>query len=391
MKLIILLVMLFATFVSANEFKHIDYLEIIFGKTKGTVCDPKNQVSRKLEGGGYNLHLTTYNDYIADSYYITSAITFTALTERYSRSYNKKTEAQHFIEVSELSFNYKLTDSDIATIGILSFKKGAFSEFTKSGLRQSEALMTLYYINMPGLFYTKYINDYKIQVGYASHTKVELVELDRYEHSREGSDITFLFATKTIDKHTIKFNSSYANIIYDDISKKNLEKLGTLINVGLGYVYDDRSDTGNLAYTILAYSQTDFDGTNLAGGHTIEAPGVNLSNEGKRSGYSALIGLKKEFDPSWSKKEFFVGTEIFYASKYWVSLVTDEVSTNEYSWGDLGASYKFYTGVAITPKMKLSVNYKYSDFSHQKLKGGNSVIESIASAHKVHFRIDYLF
>ena len=389
---LVFIIMANLIFLLANDYKNTNYFEFETGSTKGNKFCYKTNSKQDLEGSGYNIHLTTYNDYYTDNFYMTSAIEFVAITDGYSRTYNTPVTEKHFVEVSEATINYKLTENDIATIGILSFKKGAFSEYTKSGLKQSEGLMTLYYLNMPGIFYTKYISDYKIQVGYAAHTKLKLVPTNRYEHSQEGSDILFLFVSKTYNKHTVKFNASHAKIIYDTVeglSSVEHAELGTLDNIGVGYVYDNREYSGNLLYSIFALSQTKFDGTRLTSGYEISAPGVKISKEDDRLGYSLLLGAKKDIDVS--NTELFIGTEFFYASKYWVSLVTDEISTIEYSWGDLGSSYKVYTGITITPKIKTSINYKYSIFDYQKLKGGNSVKEVNTHAHKIYFRLDYLF
>lgn len=376
------------------EYKNTNYIEVVSGTAKGTTFNSKKNENVALEGSGYNIHLTTYNDYYWDRFFVTSALSFSAFTKKYSRTYNKPAPDQHFVEISEASVNYKFTDNDIGTIGILSFKKGAFSEYTKSGLRQAEGLMTLYYLNMPGIFYTKYINDYKIQIGYAAHTSCDLIAKNRYEHSQEGSDIAFLFASKTYNKQTIKVNISHAKIMYNTVqsfAKKDIEELGILDNIGIGYVYDDRDQTGNLFYTIAAVSQTKFDGTALTNNTPIEAPGVKLSKEDARIGYSLLLGVKKDIDGFIGTKEGFIGSEIFYASKYWVSLVTDEVSTNEYAWGDIGTSYKVYTGISLSPKIKTSINYRYSNFDYQKLKGGNSVQAVDTHEHTVYIRLDYLF
>ena len=379
---------------SFANYKNTNYFEFTNGVAINNTFNYQTNSNQKQEDTGYNLYLTSYNDYYYNNFYMTSALSFTANTEKYSRAYNKTVHSQHFIEVSEATVNYKFTENNILTVGVLSFKKGAFSEYTKAGLRQSEGLMTLYYLNMPGIFYTSYILDYKIQVGYAAHTNFNFVSKNRYEHSQDGSNISFLFASKIYEKQTFKFNASHAKIIYDTVSglsDKETAKLGTLDNIGFGYVYDEREFTGNIFYGIGALSQTDFDGTRLTNGHEITAPGIKLSNEESRLGYSLLLGAKKDIDSSILNKDLFIGAEYFYASKYWVSLVTDEVSTNEYSWGDLGSSYKSYIGITLNPKIKASANYRYSNFNYQKLKGGNSVQSVNTNTHKLYFRLDYLF
>jgi hypothetical protein len=385
---------IFLPSLKAFEYKNSNYLEFIYGNA--SISNSENNYANPH----YLIDITTFNDITFDYFSITSTLYFSGSTDNYSRTYNHEVLEENHLEFSEFAFNGFITKNDILTIGLLSFKHGSLSEYSKIGLIQSDALYTMYYLTMPGIFYTHHITNGKIQIGYSQRTKYEISPTNRYEHTAPGSDIAFLFGSKNYLNNNLKFkfNASVSDITYTNLDETDDVSLGNLYMVGLGVSYDTINYS---VYGILASSVTDFDGTKLTldGNELIlppgytdpDSPGTALTDEGYRYGYSIFLGAKKiHYIPS-IKKDIYFGTEYFYASKYWVSAVTDEYNKDSYSWGDLGNTYKIYGGISITPKLNTSINFKYSDINYQKLKGGNSVIESDLIDKRLYLRLDYIF
>ena len=381
----------------AFEYKNINYLDVVYGT--GTSSINNNEYVNPR----YITDLTTFNDFIFDNFSITSTIYFSGYTESYSRTYNHPVPAGNSLEFSELALNLFLTKNDILTTGLISFKHGSLSEYSKIGLEQSDALYTLYYLTLPGVFYTHHYGKFnagKFQIGYARRTKYNISSRNKYEHTAPGSNIFFLFASKNFlnNKLKIKFNASISDIYYDNLNRTDYASLGNLYLNGLGLSYDEVNYS---VYGIIASSITDFDGTNLTpdgqplilppGYVSPTSPGTSLTKEGYKYGYSIFLGVKKINYIPKLKKDIYYGMEYFYASKYWVSAVTDEYNKDSYSWGDLGNIYKIYTGISISPKINTSINFKYSDIKYLKLHGGNSVIKTNQYDKRFYLRIDYLF
>jgi hypothetical protein len=263
------------------------------------------------------------------------------------------------------------------TVGIISFRNGAYSENTKLGIQRSDALSTMYSLNMFGVFYTHHFNIFentKIQLGYVGRQdNIFSTKEDRYEHTRDGTDMMFIFASSTYNKHSFKFNASRSNVYYDNKEEITMD-FGKHYMAGLGYQYDDRDESGNLLYGILAMSISDFDGTPLSPtGKPLYVPErASFSKEGHRRGYSALIGVKKDFDQIFGL-DLFTGAEYFYASKYWVSYVTDSHTIYEYNRGMLGHTQKIFAGIKITPKFNISVTGMHTRYDYASLLGGTDV------------------
>jgi len=392
MKIILMIIFMILSIFNnliALDFKNYNAMEFVTGTSKGKIQ------GRNYNKQGYFIYINSFNDvYFNQYFFITSTLNYTKHTELYSRAYNKIIQNESYVELSELVINLKLTKDDILSTGIISFKNGVFSEHSRIGLKQSDALMTLYYLNMNGIFYTHYINrDNKIQIGYGKRIdKLYALPEDRYEHSREGSSVMYLFTSHKFNKHTIKLNVSTSNIMYKKVYSNNVEKLGRLNIAGLGYQYDDRDDTGNLFYSIFGVSQTKFDSRKISPtGTALSGPGFKFSEEKSKIGYSILLGMKKDFDAIIFKKDVYVGIEYFHASKKWVSYTTDTQTVGYYSWGHLGNFYKLYTGINITPKLKLGVAFHIEQYNYSKISGGNNYKKIDDKAEQLHFRLDILF
>jgi len=371
MKILIIFTILFGSmFLHGASFKNSNSMEIDYAD--GTI----KVKAHEKKGNATYMRLNTYNDISFEYFSITSTLNFTYLDERYSRAYNKIYPVESYFELSELAINGYVTKDDVITAGILTFKEGAFSEMQKIKASQSDALMTLIYINMTGIFYTHHYDENKIQIGYAKRFgNDKILSKNRYEHSVDESDIMFMFTNNVYGKHTFKTNIMHSHILYESLSDKKNRPLGDLGLIGLGYSYNDLSESGYIGYGIIALSATHFDGSLLSPtGKKFEYPNVaNFSDEGQRIGYSSLIGIKKEYDNILFKKDFYLGAEHFYASKYWISYVTDQSNFGYYTWGNLGNTYNIYTGVNINPTFKIGLNYQYQDIQYSKLGGGNSV------------------
>ena len=391
---IILVLSIVVQLAMAFEYKNTNYLEVVYG----TITSSEN--NGEYIGSRHLIDITTFNDFIFDNFSITSTIYFSKYSESYSRTYNHIIQEGTQLEFSELALNTFITNDDILTIGLLSFKYGSMSEYSKIGLEQSDALYTMYYLTLPGVFYTHHFDNGKIQLGYAERTKYELSPTNRYEHTVPGSNIAFLFASKNYLNNDLKFkfNTSISDIVYENISGDEDVSLGYLYMFGIGISYDTPDYS---LYGIIAGSKTDFDGTKLTpneqplilppGFTDPTSPGASFTNEGSRYGYSSFLGAKKINYLPIIKKDIYYGIEYFHSSKYWVSAVTDEYNKDSYSWGDLGNIYKFYTGVSLTPKLNIGINFKYSDINYQKLKGGNAVVKTDQYDKRIYFRLDYLF
>ena len=386
MKYLILLILCMNLF--AIEYSNINYLETITGGKQSKYSDQPDDTSAK-----YYLSFNTYNDFVFnDSFSITSTLNFTSMAGGYSRTRQEYVNSQSYFEVSELAMNYNITPGDIVSLGIFSFKAGAFSEHTKIGMKQSDALMTLYYMNLAGIFYTRHFDDSsKLQIGYASRRYSELIPEDRYDTSRTGSDIMFVFTTNTFGRNTIKFNLSTSQLYHESLISQKPKKVGDLIVSGIGYEFDNRDDNGVLIYSILGVSSTLIDGRVLVGNKQYIDDKVSFTDEDQRIGYSYLLGAKKDFDNPLFNFDMFIGSEIFYASKYWASYVSDHSNADEYAYSDLGTSLKLYLGGNITPKCKVSIHYKHVNFDYSKKIGGNSIKEINDTDNKLYLRLDLLF
>jgi hypothetical protein len=315
---IIAIIFIFIVFnnpLKAFEYKNLNYLEFLYGS--GTIPEYNN----KYSNASYMLDLTTFNDFIFDNFSITSTIYFSGYTESYSRTYNHVVPEGNNLEFSELALNTFLTKNNILTIGLISFKHGSLSEYSKIGLEQSDSLYTLYYITLPGIFYTYHgSNNWKIQVGYTKRSKYNISKQNEYEHTVPGSDMSFLFLSKNYLNNNLKFkfNSSISNIVYNKLNGTTSASLGYLYLAGLGISYDNPDYS---IYGILAGSKTDFDGTNLTsdGQPLIIPPGFNnplcngasFTDEGSRYGYSIFLGIKKNILRSKIKKRYLLWHGIF--------------------------------------------------------------------------------
>jgi len=407
MKILSILFMIFITSINLfaidtnnKYYKNTNIVEINYGAANDSLEGLHDQNNKHL------IYINSYNDILFNKYFsITSTINYTNISSKYSYTYDKKYKSEEYFEISELVANIYLTTDDIISAGIFSFKEGAFSEHSRIGAKQSDALMTMYYLVMPGVFYTHHFNsDHKIQIGYAVRNNNLQVEEDRYEHSSDGSDIAFLFTSSTIGKHTIKLNTSYSNVYYGKVGldskqdKDDSHKIIKMTMVGIGYEYDDREYTGNLLYSILAYSHTDTDSRKISPtGNTLNNnmlgvnKSFNFSEEKNKNGYSILLGAKKDFDRNLFGLDTYIGAEYFYASKNWLSYTTDQSNSNAYSWGNLGHSYYTYAGVSITPKCKISLNYRYNKYNHKKIPGGTETEITNINLNTMFLRLNYLF
>lgn len=389
---ILLILLIFVLQLHSIELKNLNAIEAIYGLNNGTIQGQEIDNSKK-----HFISVTTYNDIIFNKYFtVTSTLNYTNHDDYYSRSYNIKISKDDYFELSELVFNIYLTPNDVLSTGIFSFKNGAFSEHSRIGLKQSDALMTLYYINMTGAFYTHHFdNNNKVQIGYAGRfNNIYIMPEDRYEHSRDGSDILYLFTSHNIDKHTIKFNLSTSNIVYEKIGDSStLSSIGQLSIAGLGYQYDDRDDSGILYYTIAGISQTNFDSTGISptGESYSRGKEFNFDKEDTKYGYSLLLGTKKDYDANLFGMDTYVGLEYFYASKSWVSYTTDSATVGYYSWGHLGHNFKAYTGVNISPKIKLGVTTQAQKITDSKIPGGNESYQINDTQFQYCIRLDLLF
>ncbi len=382
--LIFLIFAIFASNVSASyNFRNYNTVEAIAGK--GTIELNSHHKSSYAEGMIFN----SYNDFRINKVAVKCTLNYTNHPANYSITYNEIIPAKTFFELSELYLDYHITSHNVLSIGVFSFKYGAFSEYTRIGIAKSDALTTLYYINIPGVFYT-YNNNFKLQIGYGKReSKYYKLPENRYERSSDGSDILFLFLTT----NNLKFNFSLSKIYYDSLQPHKFnqsKKLGTLKLAGIGYHCNDEFD--DLYYSILGVSETKFNGSEISPtGKALHGKNFNFSDEKRKYGYSFLFGVKKHLLTQFFNKDIFVGYEYFRASKYWTSYTTDLYNVGYYSWGDLGNSHKIYTGIEINPKTKISVFYQYQKRKYMKLKGGNSVKTINDTDTKLYLRLDLLF
>jgi len=391
MKLIIMLILSIQLF--AMSFKNYEMVEIVTGSESSIV---ENNKETKY---GTSFLINSYNDIIFNKHFtLNSTLNFTKFPTIYSRTYNSIVLKKQFFELSELVLNYHITSNNILSAGLFSFKYGAFSEFTRIGVAQTDSLSTLYYLNLTGLFYTNYYNGFKTQIGYGLRNKKFKLPEDRYDSAKTGSDIIFLFLSKKINKSSFKLNFGSSKITTEKMTLPFQQNTHKLVNIGrlniggLGYEYDDREDTGNLYYGILGISETHFNGVKASPiNQPLKLPGVFLSNEGKKTGYSLLLGYKKQFDTQLFNKDLYSGIEYFHASKYWMSYTSDKYNVGYYSWGNLGDSYKFYTGVELNPKSKIGIYIQHEHFQYRKLKGGNSVEKIDDYDRRIYLRLDFLF
>ncbi len=385
----IIALMIFAINALAFESYHSILIEALYGVKSADYTEPNNEVHE--DESKYFTSVNSYNDFIFDGFSITSTLNFTTRSSGYSRIYHEVIGESYFFEVSELAFNYSLTDEDIVSLGVFSLKNGQFSEHTKIGMEQTDSLMTLYYLNLAGAFYTRHFENSKVQFGYAAKTNLGLLSNDRYDTSTAGSDITFLFTTTKINKHKLVFNISTSQL-YHETNNQESKKLGDLAISGIGYEYNDLGETGNLLYSIFGLSKTHIDSLPFSPtGKPYVNDSVSLTAEPERFGYSLLLGAKREYDSFIFSKDIFTGIEYFYASKYWASYVTDRASADEYTFGDLGHSFKIYSGIDITPKFKISMHYRHTQVNYNKKIGSNVPIVVDNQENKFYIRTDILF
>lgn len=369
-------------------YKHSIFLDAAYGAQYVNHNKTKEQID------SHYLSINAYNDFIWDTFSITSTINYTNNGKYFSNTYNKNMESERYFELSEFALNYAITPKDIISFGAFSFKNGVFSENTLVGIKQSDSLTTLYHLNLGGVFYTRHLENTKVQFGYAVKTEFGIIPNDRYDSSQAGTDILFLFSTYKKDKQKIIFNISNSELYHKNEKTNENIKFGDLTVSGIGYQYDDREESGVLLYSILGGSKTNIDSTNfdilpLTGDTSIRNDHSN--KEGVKYGYSFLTGIKKDFDAMFLKTDMFVGTEYFYASKYWASYNTGRQELDGYDYGDLGHSSKTYIGIEPNPKLKISVVYRYIDTNYRKISGSNNVRSVDDYDQKIYIRINKLF
>ena len=388
MKYLLLFIIFFNLY--AIDIKNFNKFKSCYGNENRTTDN------KTFNNDGYLIEFDTYTDITFNDYIsINNTLNFTKHSNIQSKTFGETLKSQHFFEISELIFNVYLTPSNIFSIGIFSFKNGAFSEHSGSGIRMSDALTTIYYLNMTGTFFTHHIDENnKIQIGYGKRIDdIYKLPEDRYDDTRNGSDISYLFITNKFKKHNIIFNASTSNIIYEKISNnKELRNFGKMLVTGVGYQYDDLDTSGIIYYGILAGSVSDFDGTVLTpDDKEFINNNYKFSDEGQQFGYSSLFGIKKEIDSGIFNLDSFIGIEYFYSSPYWISYSVDSLNIDGYGWGNNGNIYKFYAGVNITPKIKLGFVGRYEDLNSVKIPGGNSVKESDDKIFRQYLKLDIVF
>lgn len=368
MKILIILLICLSAFSSELKIKNFNSLETLLAEGSSKIED--NVYPSSSEYVDINAHTSLYYN----NFLITSTLNFTYVGDRYSRISSQYLKSVSFIELSELTLNYQINHS-VITAGLLTLKEGAYSEFRKIGSSQSDALFTIFYLNMSGAFYTYHYNGNKVQIGYGKKTKQnEKLYKNRYDNSSVDSDIIFIFTKNDFGKHNLRLNFATSNIKHKKITSDQVETLGKLTVAGLGYSFSDMENSGKLFYSIFAISLTNFDGTVLSPNNDeIINNQMVLSDEGDRVGYSVLLGAKKVFDANILKHDSYIGVEYFHASKYWTSYVNDKINFSNYSFANLGNLFKIYSGVTISPDFKIGISYQYQQMDHKKMPGGNSV------------------
>ena len=387
----LIFLLLLALQLQAISLKNLNSVEAIYGTDHGTIHEQKIN-----SAPGYFISLTTYNDIVFSKHFtITSTINYTNYTAHYSRAFNKEFSDDEYFELSELMVNAYITSNNVLSTGIFSFKNGAFSEHSQIEFEKSDALMTLYHMNMTGVFYTHYFNNNnKIQIGYARRIdKIYKLPEDRYDYSRNGSYMTYLFTSHHIGKHTIKLNISTSNLIAQKVGSSSLVNIGSMSIAGLGYQYDDRDDSGILYYTIAGLNRTNIDSTGLSptGKSYTNGHKFNFGKEDVKYGYSLLLGVKKDYDANFFGMDTYTGLEYFYASKNWTSFAANSATMGQYGWGQLGHTVKVYTGVNITPKIKLGLTAQAQKILYSKIPGGNNSYPIDDTQIQSCVRLDILF
>lgn len=381
----ILVLCLFISVVQAKEFQNINYFE----GTVGSIVNNTN--GTRTMDTGYNFDFTTFNDLSFDKFSITSTIYFSKYSKTYSTSCSEEIKAGYFIELEELILSYYLDKSNVLSGGLASFKKGSLSNYSKIALDQSEVLYTLYYLTEPGIFYTHYIENGKIRIGYLKKLSDKIIAENRYDQTSVGTNTKFLVISKSFLNNNLKiiFNGSITNLKYLNLATKKSSDFGKLYLSGIGVSYDQQNYS---LYGILGISSSKLDGRSLTPGHiTLVTPDLSFTNEKQKNGWSSLIGIKKINYIPKIKKDVFYGFEYFHASKYWLSAVSDKFNLDSYPRGLIGNIYKQYDGISLNPKLKVSLNFEYYDLNYHRLVGGNSVKPINTKMYRSFLRIDYLF
>lgn len=381
----IIVTLYLSNILNAFEFKNLNYLQGVLGEIKSS--NNKYNINR--------FSVNSYNDFIVNnSLSVTSTLNYTTTSQHYSRSYNRFIQEECFFELSEFMLNYQY-NNNVISIGAFTFKEGKYSEHFKIGLSQSDALMTLYYINMKGIFYTHYKDNIKYQIGYAFKSEdIYILTEDRYKNAKEDSDLAYLFITHKINKKLESvLNISTSNITSSAIYNPNIIKsIGILTLLGIGLEWNDQANTGKTFYGIAGLSHTIFDSSILTSNNKkVIIPNMSFNKKNKQIGYSILIGASKSFDNIIYKKTIFINGEYFYASQNWASYVTDSKNFETYGWGHLGHTFKGRVGLEINPTTNLSIIGKYTKFTHKKKIGGNETIILNDFDKTLLIRLDLLF
>lgn len=366
----IAVISLFASNIFSAELKTSNMVSLVY-------INGSSKIGDEVVSGDYSkICIQSFNDIIFNNLFnITSTITFINHSEVYGRSYNSVILEESYYEISEFMLNFNLTKKSVLSLGIFNFKNSKFSEYKSIDLVNSDALLTLYYLQFPGIIYTNHLENNRFHLGYARRFKNFPIE-DRYEHSTEGSDLLYAFDTINYKNFETTFNASTSLIKYNSLADETIQDLGRLSLFGVGLRLDNSDTTGESYYGIGAVSITDFDGTSISPtGKELSGPSYNFSDEDSRDGYSLLLGYNKIFDDVLFDRSLSITAEYFYASKYWVSYVADTDNLYNYSWGRLGHTIQLSNRIELYDDLTVNLMYGYSKIDYKKLSGGNSVIE----------------
>lgn len=180
----------------------------------------------------------------------------------------------------------------------------------------------------------------------------------------EGSSGTYFLTTYEKGKHFVEFDYYAMTVKMGELDYAKLKI------AGIGYIYDDSTESGLTYYTNIAANTVSENVEDLISEHYnipsyivpyLKMQGAVTKNTSNEKGYAGLFGVNYEFDNS--NQTFNIGTEVFITRGGWVSANHGVLLLSDHSWwaNRNAEEYSIYAGADITPKLRVSTKFVHTE------------------------------
>ena len=300
-------------------------------------------------------------------------------------SYQEEGEA---VYLESLYFGKQFKTGDVlheVGVGLPPFSKGWPYEYKEHNIPRGTGMEPLVQMSYESIYYsgdlTKLTSFDKVQfvLSYGRDMGILPTNPDLNNEKYEDSHGVVAFLQISEEKNRYKFMYQYDEFTFvnksttdPNSSETKQWNLGDTHLLGLGYAYNDLEDNGFIFYDMIAVSHHRPDKNDMGKIHALidncverrinelgmpEALRDENVGTDSSTGWSNLIGIKKEIDMFEIDKTVYVGAEWFKTSKDWFTKSVDSPTTSLYNLYTKGDIYTLYTGIYFKPNMSLNVSY----------------------------------